>query len=109
MRTHVQPGRTITLPAPYDVEPDEGVIVGSIFGIANNRAATGDDLDLDVEGVFDVPKVSALAIDIGDVVYWVAADKAVSKTATGNKKIGYATTAAANPSATVNVRLVPTV
>lgn len=105
MRNHVQPGRTLTLPAPYDVKSSEGVIVGSIFGVANGDAAAGEDVDLDVEGVFDLPKVSALAIAPGDKVYWIAADKAVSKTASGNMLIGVATTTAANPSATVNVRL----
>ncbi len=105
MRNHVQPGRTLTLPAPSDVKSGEGVIVGSIFGVANGDALTGEPVDLDVEGVFDLPKVSALAIAIGDKVYWVAADKAVSKTASGNTLIGVATTAAANPSASVNVRL----
>ena len=105
MRNHVQPGRTLTLPAPADVKSGEGVIVGSIFGVANGDAATGEDVDLDVEGVFDLPKVSALAINPGDLVYWVAADKAVTKTASGNTKIGVATATAANPSASVNVRL----
>lgn len=105
MRNHVQPGRTLTLPAPADVKSGEGVIVGSIFGVANGDALTGEPVDLDVEGVFDLPKVSALAIAPGDKVYWIAADKAVSKTAAGNTLIGVATTAAANPSASVNVRL----
>lgn len=109
MRNHVQLGRTLTLPAPADVKSGEGVIVGQIFGVSNGDAAEGDPCDLDVEGVFDLPKVSALAIAPGDIVYWVAADKAVSKTASGNRKIGYAVTDAANPSASVNVRLVPTI
>lgn len=105
MRNFVQPGRTLTLPAPYNVKSGEGVQVGAIFAVANGDALTGEPVDLDVEGVFTLPKVSALAINPGDKVYWVAADKAVNKTASGNTLIGVATTAAANPSASVNVRL----
>ncbi|WP_336966849.1 DUF2190 family protein [Brevundimonas aurantiaca] len=105
MRNFVQPGRTLTLPAPAAVKSGDGVLIGSIFGVANGDAAPGEAVDLDVEGVFTLPKVSALAIAPGDKVYWVATDKAVSKTASGNTLIGVATTAAANPSASVNVRL----
>jgi predicted RecA/RadA family phage recombinase len=105
MRNFVQPGRTLTLPAPAAVKSGDGVLIGSIFGVANGDAASGEAVDLDVEGVFTLPKVSALAIAPGDKLYWVAADKAVSKTASGNTLIGVATTEAANPSASVNVRL----
>jgi predicted RecA/RadA family phage recombinase len=49
--------------------------------------------------------VSALAIAIGDKVYFDAATGLVNKTASGNTLIGVATSAAANPSGTVNVRL----
>lgn len=107
MRNHVQPGNTLTLPAPADVLAGDGVIVGSIFGIANGDALSGDPVDLDVVGVFDLPKVSALAIAIGDKVYWDSTAKLVTKTASGNTLIGVATTAAANPSASVSVRLNP--
>ena len=85
------------------------VVVGSIIGVANGDAAFGTPVDVDVVGVFTLPKVSALAIAIGDVVYWDATNGIVTKTASGNTKLGYAMTAAANPSASVTVRLVPTV
>lgn len=109
MRNAIQYGRTLTLPAPANVASGEGVAIGAAFGVANGDALSGQPVDIDVEGVFKLPKVSALAISVGDVLYWVAGSKAVSKTATGNKKIGYATTAAADPSATVEVRLVPSI
>jgi len=46
---------------------------------------------------------------IGDPLYWDSVAKLVTKTASGNLKIGASITAAANPSGFVNVRLVPTV
>ena len=70
-----------------------------------SAALTGTDADLDTVGVFNLPKVAALAIAIGDAVYWDNGTHLVTKTAGGNTKIGVAVTVAANPSATVDVRL----
>lgn len=105
MKNHVQPGNTLTLPAPADVLSGAGVVVGSIFGVANGDALSGEPVDIDVVGVFTLPKVSALAIAIGDKVYWDDTNKLATKTASGNTAIGVATSVAANPSATVDVRL----
>jgi len=105
MRNHIQPGNTLTLPAPADVLSGAGVLIGSIFGVSNGDAESGNPVDIDVVGVFDLPKVSALAIAIGDKVYWDNSTRLVTKTASGNTLIGAAVTAAANPSPSVNVRL----
>lgn len=105
MRNYVQPGDTLTLTAPAEIVSGGVVIVGAIIGVANGDAANGAPVDVDTVGVFTLPKVSALAIAAGDVVYWDAANKLVTKTASGNTKLGVATAAAANPSASVSVRL----
>lgn len=105
MRNHVQPGNTLTLTAPAEIISGGVVIVGSIIGVANGDAANGAPVDVDVVGVFRLPKVSALAIAAGDVVYWDSANKLVTKTASGNTKLGVATEVAANPSGNVAVRL----
>ena len=101
----VQPGETLTLAAPANVLSGAGVVIGSIFGIAQGNALSGALVDLNTQGVWTLPKVSALAIAVGDVVYWDNATKLVTKTAGGNTRIGLAVTAAANPSGTVQVRL----
>jgi predicted RecA/RadA family phage recombinase len=106
MRNYIQPGVNLTLPAPAAVASGEVVVIGDIHGVAAGDAASGAPVDLVTEGVFELPKVSALAIAIGDKVYWQAAEKLVSKTASGNTLIGVAVTAAANPSGTVNVKLI---
>lgn len=105
MKNFVQPGVNLTIPAPADVASGGVVISGAIVGIAAGDALSGADVDVVTEGVFTLPKVSALAIVIGDVVYFDAATKLVNKTSSGNTKIGIAVTAAANPSATLNVKL----
>ena len=58
------------------------------------------------EGVWELPKTSALAINVGDRVYWDAANKVVNKTSAAQQCVGVAVSAAANPSATVTVKLV---
>ena len=105
MRNYVQPGNILTVPAPAAVLSGAGVQVGSIFGVAAEDAAAGADVDLDVMGVFTLPKVLALALGIGDPVYWDATAKNVTATAAGNQRIGVAVTAAPNPSGVVSVRL----
>ena len=105
MKNFVQPGDTLTLPAPYDVLSGGGALVGSIFGVAAEDALSGADVDLVVEGVFTLPKTSALAIAIGDHVYWDDTAKVVNKTSGGNTLVGVAVSVAANPSGTVDVRL----
>ena len=41
MKNYVQPGNTITLTAPYAVASGDGLLVGSIFGVASGTAALG--------------------------------------------------------------------
>lgn len=109
MRNYIQPGVNLTLPAPYDVASGDGALIGSIFGVAAIDAVEDADVDLVTTGVFRLPKTSALAIAVGDVVYWhdgtPPAAGVVNKTSAGGVRIGVAVEAAANPSATVAVRL----
>ncbi len=105
MRNYVQPGDVLTIPAPADVLSGAVVISGAIIGVAAGDALSGAEVDVETRGVFILPKVSALAIAVGDVVYFDNATKLVTKTASGNMKLGVAVTAAPNPSAIVNVRL----
>lgn len=105
MKNFVQTGINLTLPAPDDVVSGQGVVIGNIFGVAAIDALDGADVDVVTCGVFDLPKVSALAIAIGDRVYWDNTAKLITKTATGNALVGVAVTTAANPSGAVQVRL----
>ncbi len=105
MKNFVQRGDTLTLPAPANVVSGDVAIVGSIIGVVNGDAASGADMDLGVVGVFNLPKVSALAINAGDTVYWDAGAKLVTKASSGNTKLGVAVTTVPNPSARVDVRL----
>lgn len=102
---YVQPGNTVTIPAPAAVQSGGVVIAGAIVGVAQIDADVGADVDVDTVGVWDLPKVSALAVSLGDVIYWDAAAGLANKTSASNTKLGVAVAAAANPSGTVRVRL----
>ena len=104
MKNFVQRGNTLTLIAPGAVLSGDGVLVGSIFGVANTDAASGAEVECDVVGVFDLPKAAG-ALTQGAKVYWSTANKNVSTTASGNTLIGVTTKAAGSGDATAPVRL----
>ena len=105
MKNFVQLGENITVTATDLATSGDIVKVGNMIGIAAGDAAIGDDLDIVTVGVFDLPKVAADDIAVGDPIYWRSADGLVTGTATGNTKLGVAVTSAPNPSGSVNVRL----
>ena len=105
MKNYIQPGVNLTLPAPEAILSGQGVVVGSIFGIASGDAAIGADVDLVTEGVFELPKVGANAFTLGAKVYFDDATNLATTTAAGNNYIGVAVAAAIAGLATVKVRL----
>lgn len=101
-----QSGDTLTLIPGADVASGTGYLFGAaLFGIALADVKSGTAGPFAVSGVWELPKTSALAIDVGDRVYWVPGSKLVNKTAASQQCIGVAVAAAANPSATVQVKL----
>jgi predicted RecA/RadA family phage recombinase len=95
MKNYVQPGNTITLAAPYAVASGDGLLVGSIFGVAYGDAANGESVEAALVGVFDLKKVASQAWVPGDKVYWDNTNKEATKTATANTLIGVAVEAVA--------------
>ena len=95
MKNYVQPGNTVTLTAPYAVASGDGLLVGSIFGVAAGTAALGEAVEAALTGVYDLKKVASQAWAAGDKVYWDNTAKEVTKTTTSNTLIGVATEAVA--------------
>ncbi len=60
MKNYVQPGSTVTLAAPYAVASGDGLLVGSIFGVAAGTAANGEAVETALVGVFDASRSVAL-------------------------------------------------
>lgn len=105
MRNFVQPGDTLTIPAPAAIASGAVVIAGKIVGIAAGAADYGKPVDVKTVGVFDLPKVGADAFTLGADVYWDAAEDLATVTSSGNTRLGVAVAAAGAGVATVNVRL----
>lgn len=105
MKNFIQTGDTLTLTAPYARLSGQGMLVGSIFGVATADVASGADVEARLAGVVDLAKVSAQAWTQGALIYWDDTAKNCTTTSSTNKLIGVAAAAAANPSATGRVRL----
>jgi predicted RecA/RadA family phage recombinase len=103
MKNFIQPGDTVTVPAPADVVSGAGVLIGALFGVASFDAKSGDPVEICTTGVYELPKTSAQAWTVGAAIYWDGSK--ATTTGTDNTLIGLALAAAANPSATGIVRL----
>lgn len=105
MKNFIQSGRTLLVSTPADTKSGDLVVVGSLFGIAYCDAASGADVEIGTEGVFELPKTAEQAWTVGAKIYWDGANKCATTTASGNTLIGHAVMGAANPSAFGQVRL----
>jgi len=105
MRNYVQPGKTLTLTAPYALTSGQGALVGAIFGVAKTDLASGASGEFQTEDVIDLTKAAGVAITQGALVYWDNAARNVTTTAGSNKVIGAATQAAAGADPTARVKL----
>lgn len=106
MRNFKQSGGTLTLNPNIAVAPGVGFLFGAgLFGVANGSVAANAAGEFLTEGVVAIAKTSALAIAVGDRLFWDATNKVVNTTATAQKCVGVAVAAAANPSATVLMKL----
>jgi predicted RecA/RadA family phage recombinase len=108
MKTFVKPADTITVTASRTASSGALMKVGQIVGVLVGNAVNATPCELQVEGEVTVAKTSALALAQGDVVYLDNTNFVVNATSAAQQEVGYVTVAAANPSATVTIRLVPT-
>jgi predicted RecA/RadA family phage recombinase len=106
MRNFVQDGDVLTLTPATDVPSGTGYQFGAaLFGVAVRDVAANTPGEFKMEGVVAIAKASALAIAVGDRLFWNPAGATVDKTATGQLHVGIAVEAAANPSSAVKMLL----
>ncbi|MBF0629336.1 MAG: DUF2190 family protein [Magnetococcales bacterium] len=104
MKNWIQPGDIVTVAAPVAVNSGDGLLVGTLFGVAVSTAAVGATVEISTTGVVDLPK-AAVAITLGAKLYWDNTAKNVTTTVGTNTLIGCAIIAAAIGDATARVRL----
>ncbi len=106
MQTYKQEGEVLTLTPAAAVAAGVGYLFGAaLFGVCINGCAISTPGEFLTEGVVTIGKTSALAIAVGDRVFWDATNKVVNKTTTSQQCVGVAVEAAANPSSTVAIKL----
>lgn len=90
---YVQKGDVVDIVASADVVGGEPINFGTRVGIASFDALTGEDVSLQLEGVFEFTAVTANTIALGAKIYLdnVGGIEATT-TVTDNQIIGYATT-----------------
>lgn len=85
MKNYVQPGNSITIPAPAGgVVSGVPVIIGSLAGVPNATAAATENVTIDLTGVFDVDKATGQAWAVGNKLYWDNAAKKATTTVGAN-------------------------
>lgn len=106
MKTYQQSGDVLALTPAAAVASGVGYLFGTaLFGVAETDVAISTEGSFRVRGVVEIAKTSALAISVGDRLFWDSTNKVVNKTTTAQQCVGIAVEAAANPSATVKVLL----
>jgi predicted RecA/RadA family phage recombinase len=107
MKNYVQRGEVLDLTPNIAVASGVGFLFGAaLFGVAKGDVAANTEGPFQTEGVIDIAKTSALAIAVGDRVFWDAANKCVNKTSAAQQQVGIAVAAAVNPSSTVRIKLI---
>lgn len=106
MKTYTQRGDTLTLTPAAAVASGIGYLFGAgLFGVATADVAISTAGEFQAEGVVTIGKTSALAIAVGDRLFWDPVNKVVNKTSAAQQCVGVAVEAAANPSDTVSMKL----
>lgn len=106
MKTFVQKGEVLTLTPAAAVASGIGYLFGAgLFGVATNDVAINAPGEFITEGVVTIGKTSALAISVGDRLFWDPAGKVVNKTSAAQQCVGIAVEAVNNPSATIAMKI----
>lgn len=98
MKNYIQPGDTISLPAPANVVSGAGVLVGALFGVATHGALSGALVELQTTGVVTLNKAAG-SIAVGARLFWDDTAKRVTTTVTSAFPVGYHVGVAANAAA----------
>lgn len=107
MKNFIQKGGTLTFVAAAALASGAGVLLGDqgLFGVNSYDVAIGEEGEAAVEGVFNLPKVAATAIDRFDIAYWDDTNKVLTPTASTHNAVGYFTQAALSADTHVDVLL----
>jgi len=102
----VQKGQKIDYALTADVVVGDVVPFGTeMISVACSSGLTGEVIAVDTECVYEINAVASTAIDIGDEVFFNAAAREITKSATGNARAGRAVSSKAAVAGTILVKL----
>lgn len=101
----IQPGEVIDYTAGSDLTAGTVVVIGNRVGVLLTDLANGETGAAQVTGVFEIAKLTTDDIAQGNLLYWDATNKRLTKTATDNTLAGYAWKAAGTSATTVQIKL----
>lgn len=81
MKNFVSPGLNLSLTAPANIYSGDVVQVGQLVVVATGNASSGKPFVGTRQGVFDIPKKPAEAVEEGDLLYWDDGNGYATKTA----------------------------
>jgi len=90
MKNFVMSGRTMTVLLTAACASGDLVVANALFGIASVSGQPGDNVEVEVGGVWDLPKKANEAFTAYAPVYWDATNKVLTVTAGSNLKVGVA-------------------
>jgi predicted RecA/RadA family phage recombinase len=103
---YVQDGDVLNLAPGADVPSGTGYLFGAaLFGVAAVDAKNGIASAFVCEGVVKIAKTAALAINVGDRVFWDPVNKVVNKTVAAQQQVGICVVNALAADATVTILL----
>ncbi len=91
MNNFIQDGDVLTVDPGATVAAGTGIMIGTaLFGVAVVDGVSGTPSAVRCAGVVEIAKTSALAISVGDVLYWAPGSSAVNKTSAAQRVVGVA-------------------
>lgn len=101
----IQPGLALDHTPGSNVSAGDVVVMGVRVGVALADIASGEVGAVQVDGIFELPKLSTDVIAQGALVYWDTTPGEITTTVGSNVLAGYAAVAAGNGTTTCKVKL----
>lgn len=104
-QNYIQDGKVITRTLSVTVAAGAVVVMNDLQGVALTGGVSGDQIEVALEGVFQLAKNNGVAINQGDLLYWDTTPGELTKTALGNLPFGYAWEDAAQAATVAKVKI----
>lgn len=109
-KNFIQPGNVIDVTAGANLTSGTAVLIGTLLAVPITDIATGETGAAQIEGVWELPKLSTAVFAAGDKLTWdTSAGEFISGAGTSGDCVGCAVAveAAGNGATTVAAKLVP--